>query len=330
LRAYDDFAGSRADQSIALHWIKQRFSLAQDGHLLFSAGTQIALIALFSHLPEGTIACEDITYPGFKAACQQTQRPFLGLPMDADGLCPDALETACATQQITALYCTPTLHNPTGCTWPEQRRRVIADIVRRHDIAVIEDDAYGFVSHDATPPLAHFVPERTYYCAGLSKCFSSALRFTLVHCPTRQTQQSLARVLHAHLIMGSTLTKAMALQVMKSGCLSKTITEIQKEAALRRALAQDALAPYLDHPFEDGFHYWLKLPETWSMDDFILHLRSHHIRLAPPRAFTTSPTQSPARIRLSLGAPRTLKDCETLLKTVRTTLDDSGHSSTVI
>jgi 2-aminoadipate transaminase len=37
----------------------------------------------------------------------------------------------------------PTFHNPTGVTMPLERRLALLDVARRHQLLVIEDDAYG-------------------------------------------------------------------------------------------------------------------------------------------------------------------------------------------
>ena len=39
------------------------------------------------------------------------------------------------------------------------RRREVADILRRHDLALIEDDICGFLAEDAPPALSSLAPE---------------------------------------------------------------------------------------------------------------------------------------------------------------------------
>lgn len=334
LRAYDDFIGSREDRTIASRWIAPRNPKIHVDNLLFCPGTQAALIALLTNLAphRGTVACEAHTYPGFKAACQHTGCSPIGLAYDDDGLLPEAFEEACQKHPLQALYCTPTLHNPTARTWSAERRQEIADIARKYNVFIIEDDAYGFVSEDNTPPLSTYAPERSFYIAGLAKCFSSTLRVAILHCPTTAQQKIIARSLHAQMIMGSSLTKAMALQVMKSGCLSKTAEAITLEARQRRTLAQEILAPYLnERPLVDGFHVWLPLPAYWSMDDFILQLRSHNIRLVPPSAFSIGNNPPEAHnIRLCLGAAENIDHCQEILMTIRKVLDSGGENKAVI
>ena len=50
--------------------------------------------------------------------------------MDEEGIRPDALEAACATTEAKALYCMPTLQNPTAVVMSEKRRQEIVASTR--------------------------------------------------------------------------------------------------------------------------------------------------------------------------------------------------------
>lgn len=97
---------------------------------------------------------ENLTYPGVKAAAALLGLKLAGVAIDAHGLVPDALAAGCRTTGAKALYCMPSLHNPTAAVMPEARRREIAAIAARHDMPIIEDDCYGFLVPDAPPPMA--------------------------------------------------------------------------------------------------------------------------------------------------------------------------------
>ena len=51
----------------------------------------------------------------------------------------------CEAHAPKAIYLNPTLQNPTTITIPERRRAAICSIARRHDVPIVEDDAYGFI-----------------------------------------------------------------------------------------------------------------------------------------------------------------------------------------
>ena len=102
--------------------------------------------------------------------------------------------SACAAQAIRGLYVVPGNDNPTTATMSANRRRAIAEIARRRDIVVIEDDAYGRLASASLPPLASLAPERTWHVASLSKSISPSLRIAAAarRLPSRRPTRSLA------------------------------------------------------------------------------------------------------------------------------------------
>jgi hypothetical protein len=58
--------------------------------------------------------------------------------MDQEGILPEALKAACKEHKPKAVYLIPTLHNPTTATLGTERRKIIADIIRKNGIFLIE------------------------------------------------------------------------------------------------------------------------------------------------------------------------------------------------
>ncbi|WP_123149478.1 aminotransferase class I/II-fold pyridoxal phosphate-dependent enzyme [Mesorhizobium delmotii] len=100
--------------------------------------------------PGDTVAVENLTWPGIQAAAAALGLELLPVPMDEHGLNPRALGRLAQRQRIAALYCMPTLQNPTARTMPIERRDAVAALARRFGFQIIEDDAYGFLADAAT------------------------------------------------------------------------------------------------------------------------------------------------------------------------------------
>ena len=107
-----------------------------------------------------------------------------GLDIDADGIVPESFEAACRSLRPRALYCNPTVQNPTTAIMPAERRAAIADIARRYDVSIIEDDALGRLHLDAPKPIATLAPERTWYVMTTTKCLSHGLRLAYLVAPS--------------------------------------------------------------------------------------------------------------------------------------------------
>ena len=129
--------------------------------MLVTSGSQHGLTAVFATLlrPGDLVLTESLTYAGMKALAELLHVRLQGLPMDAHGLRPDAFEDACRAGAAKALYCVPTLQNPTATVMPEARRREIAHIARAHGVLIVEDDVYGLLL-DPAPAADHDVRAR--------------------------------------------------------------------------------------------------------------------------------------------------------------------------
>jgi DNA-binding transcriptional MocR family regulator len=135
-----------------------------------------------------TVAASTLLSPGDAAIAEALTSPLLiqlshllqlrlhGAAIDEHGLIPEALDDLCRSVKPRVLFCTPNLHDPTGAVLPEERRRQIAEIAKRHDLAIVEDDRFGFLVDSRPPPICAFAPERTLYFTCTSKCLE---RFTV-------------------------------------------------------------------------------------------------------------------------------------------------------
>ena len=147
-------------------------------NIICTNGAQHALLcALLTSIKSGdTILAEELTYPGLISLAINNGIKLIPARMDTNGLIPEELERICKQQNIKALFCTPTLQNPTTSIMPVANREKIASICRAHNILIIEDDAHGVLVRNRPPALQTFAPERTLLITSLSKAVSSGLR----------------------------------------------------------------------------------------------------------------------------------------------------------
>ncbi len=222
------------------------------------------------------------------------------LEIDDKGLIPEAFEQICISRRPKALYCNPTLSNPTTITLPLSRRKAILDIAARHDVVIIEDDAYGALPMQPVTPLAALAPERVYHIAGLAKCLSPALRIAYLAVPDLRAATRLAGTIRATSAMASPLSSAIASRWIEDGTAEAVLAAIRRETKLRQAIAAELLpaANLLVDP--EGFHAWLQLSSSWSRGEFTARLRSAGIGVVASDAFAVGP--APEAVRLGLGA----------------------------
>ena len=168
LLRYQSGVGSDKDKEAASVWLSMRGMVPRLERVAITPGAHPAIMAALDVLttPGDTIVCEAVTYSGIRNICKHMRLNLIGIAFDDSGILPDALSEVIASNGPKALYLNPTLNNPTTRTMTTDRRMAIADILRRHQLPLIEDDAYGFVPARAPAPLATMVPDLTWHIGG--------------------------------------------------------------------------------------------------------------------------------------------------------------------
>ena len=331
LLRYQELGGSAYDRQVAAQWLSARLPQASADCILVCPGAQSAILAILTSLARAgdVVACEELTYPGFRSLAAHLGVELAGLPMDAGGIDPEAFAHLCQTRIPKALYLTPTLHNPTTITLDMDRRQRLVDIARQFHVPLIEDDAYGALVPHAPPPLAALAPDMTYYVGGLSKCLGAGLRIAYLAVPDMAACYSMVNALRATCLMASPLTAALATHWIADGTAHSILDFIRQETAFRQHLASQYLpaATMISDPH--AFHVWLKLPPQWTRMAFLLRLRTHGIGLVPSDAFAVGAVL-PEALRLCIGGPIGRDDLRQTLIVLAETLAQMPHMVTSV
>ncbi|WP_375408071.1 PLP-dependent aminotransferase family protein [uncultured Methylobacterium sp.] len=302
LLRYQGFGGTQDDKAAAVTWLAQRGVVASLDRLMLCPGAHAALGAILGLVakPGDTICSESLTYPGLRALAAHQRLKVAGVPMDAQGIDADAFAATCTRLAPKALYLNPTLQNPTTLTVTPERRAAIVTVARRYDVAIIEDDAYGFVPETPPPSFYTLAPEITYHVAGLAKCLGAGLRLAYVPAPSARAALPLAALLRASTVMASPITTALATRWIEDGTAQAILAFIRAESRVRQRIAAGILPEAGVTADPDGFHIWLSLPEGWTRSAFASQARSAGLGTVTSDAFTAA-GQPPEAVRICLG-----------------------------
>lgn len=305
---YQSDPGSPSHRAAAAAWLSRAGLTASPDQVVLTTGAQNAITTVLSSIthPQDTILTESLTYPGVKAAARLLHLGLEGLPLDAHGLLPDALERALRASPGRVLYTIPTLQNPTTSVMPIERRAALVELCRRYDATLIEDSVYGFLVEDAPPPLAKLAPERTYYLDSTSKLFGGGLRVGIVLAPPGQTIQQAAQRVATQMRAASgivtPLTAELACRWYEDGTADRLVVEQRAEARRRQRLAQRLLEPFPFHAAPTAPMLWLPLPDPWRMDDFVFQARNRGVAVTPGSIFAAGREPPPNAVRVCLGS----------------------------
>jgi DNA-binding transcriptional MocR family regulator len=301
---YQQPGGSDDEREVAAQWLRRRVPGARSDRLIVYPGNQAILFNTLLSLtsPGNVVLTEALTYPGAKAAAHQLGLQLVGIEMDADGIRPEALKSACKKHKPKAVYLTPTLQNPTTATLPPKRREAIADIIRETKTILIEDDAYGWLDPTASP-IANLIPERTYLAVGLSKCIAPALRISYLLVPGAEAEHEMRECLAATVQMQAPLMVALSTHWIRTGIADEIILAIRNEAAGRQRLASKFLKGIPHAAGAHGHHLWLPLPGRRNRTELLGQAVRRGLAVVGDDAFAVDAAPYPA-VRVCLGAPR--------------------------
>jgi len=309
--------GDAEHRTAAAIWLATgNFAPSPDEILVCSGAQQAILAAILSATePGGTLLTEAFTYHAITAQAAMMGRRIVPVDMDDEGLRPDALARACADHRPQALFTMPTLHNPTTAVMSAARRTEIAGIARTHRLAIIEDDIYANLldpelSEPRPLPLAHHLPEQTYYVNSLSKAIAPGLRIAYLKPPRDRLDRTRALIQG----LGQTVPPLMAdlaTRLIAGGKAAEIVARQKAEIAARNQIAASCLAgvSFRQHPA--AMHLWLQLPEGWRAHAFAEAARARGVLVGVGEDFMVGrPDRATRHLRLCLGQPATRADLE--------------------
>ncbi len=305
LAQYQSPLGRVEDRRAGQAWLAACGVPANADEIVLIPGGQGGLTAILLALcrPGDTVLTESLTWPGMLAVASSLGVRLEPVSMDEGGVMPDAFETACRASKPRLFYTMPTLHNPTTIVASEERRKAIARIARRHNVVLIEDDAYGFLIEQRPPSLRELARDTTVYMTSLSKSVAPALRLGYAVGP-RRLMKPILTAIRATSLMISPLITQLATQMIESGAAHES-AQYQVQATRRRQAIAARLLDDVDVDDNDvrpSLHRWLRIPDGWRTTDFVMEALARGVAVTPGDAFSVVPGEDPRGVRICVGA----------------------------
>ena len=126
--------------------LKRNQIVTDPDNILLTAGSQQGLDFIGKlFLDEGDVVLmESPSYLGAINAVKPYLPKFVEVSTDGDGLIVEELERILqTTDRVKLIYVIPDFQNPSGRTWPMERRKKFMEVITKYEIPVIEDNPYG-------------------------------------------------------------------------------------------------------------------------------------------------------------------------------------------
>ncbi|MCI1901335.1 MAG: PLP-dependent aminotransferase family protein [Bifidobacteriaceae bacterium] len=246
---------------------------AQPDDVVITNGSQsgLDLITRIMCNPGDVVLAEAPNYVGALGVFQSFQVDVENVPLDADGLIPEAFEQAIIEQKklgkkVKFLYTVPNFHNPAGVTMSVERRPKILDIAKRHHVLIVEDNPYGLLGFNGQtyPALRSMDADQVVYLSSFSKIIAPGMRVAWMIAPPA-IRHKLVLANESAILCPSNMSQMTISTYLDNFDWKKQINEYRGMYRERCDAMDSALHEYLPYcewnKPKGGFYIWLKIPD---------------------------------------------------------------------
>ncbi|MBO0776278.1 MAG: PLP-dependent aminotransferase family protein, partial [Actinobacteria bacterium] len=271
---------------------------AHPDEVVVTVGSQQALdlITRIFIDPGDVVLAEGPSYVGALGTFASYQAQIVHVPMDDDGLIPDALaETvnrlAAGGQRVKFLYTVPSFHNPAGVTLSQDRRPRILEICQRAGLPVVEDNPYGLLGFDGDPMRALRAddPQGVVYLGTFSKTVAPGLRVGWALAPPG-IRDKLVLAAEAAVLCHSSLAQLMVREYLTTQPWREQVKVFRELYRERRDAMLESLTAVMPEGCRwtrprGGFYVWLQLPRGMDAKAMLPRAVSSRVAYVPGTGF---------------------------------------------
>ena len=263
--------------------------------IVVTTGSQQALFILAQILVDKnqTILMESPSYMGAIMAFDPVGPKYTEVPTDDQGIVPEELEKILAADDsIRMIYVIPEFQNPTGITWPVERRKAFMDIVNKYDVVVLEDDPYGEIRYDIEklPSLKSMDTQgKVVFLGSFSKIFMPGLRLGWI-VANPEIIDKFVKFKQAVDLGTSTFGQRQATYFLKMFDMEAHIAKITALYAKRRDLMYQSMEKYFPEGVtftypKGGLFTWVTLPEGMDAKELMPKCLAKDVAYVPGGIF---------------------------------------------
>ena len=288
-------------------------------NMLMTTGSQQALDILGRiFLDEDSyVIVESPSYLGALNAFYVSFPKFISVPLEKDGMDINYLEKVLKDldekgeiEKVKFIYTVPTFQNPAGVTMSLEKRKALIELAEKYDIIIVEDDPYGALYFDETPPESIYKmagKDRVILLNTFSKILTPGLRIGVIIADENVISKAIMAKQSADLC-SSGLTQRLAARFLKNYDLFDYLKNIRTVYKEKRDIMIEAMEEHLK-PYGvtwnkpgGGLFIWIELPESYDTMEMLDIAKEKLVFYIPGKAFLVDVEKS-STARLSFCLP---------------------------
>lgn len=291
-------------EQIQARLLPRRGIFANPDEIIVTLGAQNALYMLATLLMgRGTkVAMEEPGYPDARSIFRLARAEVVPVPVDQDGIDPDAIPADCGF-----VFVTPSHHCPTMAVLSEERRQKLLADAEKHDRIIIEDGYDAQLVDDAPQQALHSVDRsgRVVYVGSLSKTLAPGLRLGYIVAPAGLITElrALRRFMLRHPPANNQRAVALFLSLGHHEALVRRLSAAFSERRSRLTQAIDAFLPDWRSPMvAGGTSVWLEGPPGTDTHALARTAAARGVLIEPGARFFDRPELHPRFLRLGISS----------------------------
>lgn len=290
---------------ILRHILPRRGIMARPENILLTMGSQNALwiIARLLLSSDRVAATENPGYPDLRPILRDTGCAVRPIPVDGDGIPPDAIP-----EGVNVVFTTASHQSPTGVTMPLERRKALLARAEAEGFVIVEDDYEFEMAFQKAPSPALKSLDRhgfVIYTGSFSKSLFPGLRLGYMVAPEPFLKE--ARALRAMLYRHPPgLIQRTTAYFLSLGYYDAQIERMGRAFRKRRMIMEQAIQEHgldvVNRSVSGGSSFWLRAPAGVDTADLAMRLRDDSVLIEPGHTFFAPGLQSYRFYRLAYSS----------------------------
>ena len=245
--------------------------------------------------PGDVIAVETPTYFGILGAVSAQGMKIVEIPTHPqEGMDLDRLESAIRKHRVKACVVMSNCQNPLGYVLSDQRKKDLADLAARRNIAVIEDNVYGDLAFGTSRPRtikSYDRKELVLLCSSFSKTLPPGYRVGWTVPGRFQAEVERRRFLST--IASATLSQLAIAEFLATGGYNRHVRRLSTELASRVDNVRQAVARYFPEGTRisrpaGGHLLWIEMPPKTDAVELYRRALAERIAILPGKMFSAA------------------------------------------
>lgn len=243
--------------------------------------------------PGDIVICESPSYLGAINAFKSYDPKFIEAPTDENGMIMEELEKILSeNKNVKMIYVIPDFQNPTGRTWPIERRKKFMEIINKYNVVAIEDNPYGELRFEGEilPSLKSMDTKGLVVFLGtFSKTFAPGLRIGWV-AAAPEILEKYNVIKQSADLQCSTISQRELAKFIEMYDFDAHVEKIIKVYGKRRDLMLENIKKHFPENIsvtypEGGLFMWVTLPEHCNTKDIMVKCLEGNVAYVPGGSF---------------------------------------------